>query len=100
LILGPLETQVMQVLWMCGECSVREVIPRMSYPAMMNNHGPAGEGIASFCGGEKIDGTSQAENKKDGDSVTTEILAFAPHGPVSRCGCADCMRKAEKFLDL
>jgi predicted transcriptional regulator len=29
LILGPLETQVMEVLWERGECNVREVITRM-----------------------------------------------------------------------
>ena len=30
LILGPLETQVMDVLWNCGECSVREVVKRLN----------------------------------------------------------------------
>jgi predicted transcriptional regulator len=29
LILGPLETQVMEVLWACRECRVREVIKRL-----------------------------------------------------------------------
>ena len=29
LILGPLETQVMEVLWMSGRCSVREVINKL-----------------------------------------------------------------------
>ena len=29
LILGPLETRVMEVLWMCGECRVREVVKRL-----------------------------------------------------------------------
>jgi len=29
LILGPLETRVMEVLWMCGECRVREVSKRL-----------------------------------------------------------------------
>ena len=28
-ILGPLETQVMEVLWACGECRVREVMERL-----------------------------------------------------------------------
>jgi predicted transcriptional regulator len=29
LVLGPLETQVMEVLWACGECRAREVMQRM-----------------------------------------------------------------------
>lgn len=29
LILGPLETRVMEVLWECGECRVREVVNRL-----------------------------------------------------------------------
>lgn len=31
LILGPLETQVMEVLWNCGECSVREVVKGLNH---------------------------------------------------------------------
>ncbi len=30
LILGPLETQVMEILWTCGECRVREVTKRLN----------------------------------------------------------------------
>ena len=30
LILGPLETQVMEVLWECDECCVRQVLPRLN----------------------------------------------------------------------
>jgi predicted transcriptional regulator len=30
LILGPLETQVMEVLWDCDECCVRQVLPRLN----------------------------------------------------------------------
>src|SRR5271169_189659 len=30
LILGPLETQVMEVLWQCNECCVRQVLPRLN----------------------------------------------------------------------
>jgi predicted transcriptional regulator len=29
LVLGPLETQVMEVLWACGECRAREVMERL-----------------------------------------------------------------------
>src|SRR5262249_52662048 len=29
LILGPLETQAMEILWSCGECSVRELIRKL-----------------------------------------------------------------------
>jgi len=40
LILGPLETQVMEVLWACGECRVREVVKRldrnMAYTTVMS----------------------------------------------------------------
>lgn len=39
LILGPLEAQVMEVLWNCGQCSVREVVKRldreMAYTTVM-----------------------------------------------------------------
>ena len=31
LILGPLETQVMEVLWDCDECCVRQVLPRLKH---------------------------------------------------------------------
>jgi predicted transcriptional regulator len=31
-LLGPLETSVMGVLWAQGECSVREVVPRLDRP--------------------------------------------------------------------
>jgi len=30
--LGPLEISVMNVLWACGECAVREVVPRLERP--------------------------------------------------------------------
>ena len=31
LILGPLETRVMEVLWECNECCVRQVLPKLNH---------------------------------------------------------------------
>jgi predicted transcriptional regulator len=32
LALGSLESELMEILWSCGECSVRDVVPKLSRP--------------------------------------------------------------------